>query len=252
MLWAFAHTGYVTDPIILRGIELTIEAVILGLFFLRFGLFVTIMSHFVYNAGLGALPLLRSSDPYFVFSGLIVIAAMFVPILPGVIKWLQRRAHPIVSAAEPQIDLVTPGDVDRLVALDIKDAAWPAWLSDPSVVAVCARTSPGIVGVAAGKIEADGTTRILTTYVDPQWRRQYLGSELLDHLADVLRERGAKSMQATIQSRDERGIGFFAGQGWRQRVRVYSRSLLRPEARPKGWRNVVRGWVKRLKSNSIN
>ncbi len=104
-LWAFAHTGYVTEPIILRGIELTIEAVILGLFFLRFGLFVTIMSHFVYNAGLGALPLLRSSDPYFVFSGLIVIAAMLVPIIPGVIIWLRRRAHPIAPVAAPMIDL---------------------------------------------------------------------------------------------------------------------------------------------------
>ena len=85
-LWAFAHASYVTDPIILRGVELTIEAVILGLFFLRFGVFVTIMSHFVFNAGLTALPLLRSSDPYFVLSGLIVIAVMFVPIIPGAIN----------------------------------------------------------------------------------------------------------------------------------------------------------------------
>ena len=141
VLWAFAHTGYVTDPIILRGIELTIEAVILGLFFLRFGLFVTIMSHFVYNAGLTALPLLRSSDPYFVFSGLIVIAAMFVPIIPGAIIWLRRRAHPIALAvAAPQIDLATLGDVDRLTALAIQDTDWPTWLNDPAVVVVCARS----------------------------------------------------------------------------------------------------------------
>ncbi len=106
--------------------------------------------------------------------------------------------------------------------------------------------------MAAGKIADDGTTKILTVYVDPQWRRQYLGSELIDHLADVLRERGTKSVQATIEARDDRGIGFFASQGWRQRVRVYSRSLLPEEAKPKGWRNVVRGWTRRLKSNSID
>jgi GNAT superfamily N-acetyltransferase/membrane protease YdiL (CAAX protease family) len=251
-LWAFAHTTYVRDPIILRGIELTIEAVIVGLFFLRFGLFVTIMYHFVFNAGLGALPLLRSSDPYLVLSGLIVIAAMFVPIIPGVMIWLRRRAHPIVPAAVPQIDLATADDIDRLTALAIQDIEWPSLLSDPAVVVVCARTSPQIVGVAAGKIDDDGTTKILTTYVDPQWRRQYLGSELIDHLADVLRERGAKSVQATVETRDDRGIGFFASQGWRQRVRVYSRSLLPPEARPKGWRNVVRAWMERMKRNTID
>jgi membrane protease YdiL (CAAX protease family) len=251
-LWAFAHTGYVTDPIILRGVELTIEAVILGLFFLRFGVFVTIMSHFVYNAGLSALPLLRSSDPYFVFSGLIVIAAMFAPILPGAIKWLRLRARPVAPVLTPQIGLAALDDVDRLTALGIQDADWPAWLNDPSVVAVCARTSPEIVGVAAGKINEVGTTQIITTYVVPAWRRQYLGSELIDHLANVLRERGAKSVQATVEARDDRGIGFFASQGWWQRVRVYSRSLLPPKAKPKGWRNIVRSWFKRLKHKPID
>ncbi len=250
-LWAFAHTTYVRDPLILRGIELTIEAVLLGLFFLRFGLFVTIMYHFVFNAGLGALPLLRSSDPYLIFSGLIVIAAMFAPIIPGVIIWLRRRAHPIAPVATPQIALATLDDVDRLTALAVKDTDWSTWLNDPSIVVVCARTSPEVVGVAAGKIDDDGANRILITYVVPQWRRQYLGSELIDHLTAVLRERGAKTVQATVETRDDRGIGFFASQGWRQRVRVYSRSLL-PEEKPKGWRNIVRGWIRRLKSNPID
>jgi membrane protease YdiL (CAAX protease family) len=251
-LWAFAHTGYVTDPIILRGVELTIEAVILGLFFLRFGVFVTIMSHFVYNAGLSALPLLRSSDPYFVFSGLIVIAAMFAPIVPGAIRWLRRRGRPAAPVVSPQIGPAALDDVDRLTALGIPDADWPAWLNDPSVAAVCARTSPDIVGAAAGKIDEGGATQIIAAYVVPAWRRQYLGSELIDRLAAVLRERGAKSVQATVETRDDRSIGFFASQGWRQRVRVYSRSLLPPEAKPKGWRSTVRAWFKRLRSVSID
>jgi L-amino acid N-acyltransferase YncA len=102
-----------------------------------------------------------------------------------------------------------------------------------------------------GQIDDDGTIRILTTYVDPQWRRQYLGSELLDRLVDVARERGVKSVQATVETHDDRGIAFFASQGWRQRVRVYSRSLL-PEEKPKGWRDIVRGWTKRLKRKSID
>jgi membrane protease YdiL (CAAX protease family) len=255
VLWAFAHTGYVTDPIILRGIELTIEAVMLGLFFLRLGVFVTIMSHFVYNAGLSAMPLLRSSDPYLILSGLIVIAAMFTPIVPGVIVWLRRRSHPIAPVATPQIDLATVDDVDRLTALAVEDADWPAWLNDPAMIVVCARltdarTSPVIVGVAAGKID-DDTTTILATYVDAQWRRQYLGSELLDRVTEIARERGAPSLQATVDLHDDRGIGFIASQGWRQRVRVYHRSLLPPEEKSKGWRNVVRGWVGRHRRPAI-
>jgi membrane protease YdiL (CAAX protease family) len=251
-LWAFAHTGYVTDPIILRGVELTIEAVMLGLFFLRFGVFVTIMSHFVFNAGLTALPLLRSSDPYFVASGLIVIAVMLIPIVPGALIWLRRRAHPIVPVAAPQIDRATVDDIDRLTALNIEDAEWSVWLNDPAVIVVCARTSPDIVGVTAGKIDEEGTTEILTTYIVPAWRRHYLGSELLDRLTDILRERGAKFMEVSVNWHDDRGIAFFASQGWKQRVRVYSRSLLSAEAKPQGWRARLRAWFNRFQNEPIN
>jgi ribosomal protein S18 acetylase RimI-like enzyme len=189
---------------------------------------------------------------------LIVIAAMFVPILPGAIIWLRRRARPIAPVAAPQIHLATVDDIERLTALSIKnieavkDTDWSSLLNDPSIVVVCARINPEVVGVAAAReIDDDGTTRILTTYVDPHWRRQYLGSELIDCLMDSLRERGAKSVQATVESRDDRSIGFFASLGWRQRVRVYSRSLL-PEEKPKGWRNIARVWMRRLQSVSID
>jgi ribosomal protein S18 acetylase RimI-like enzyme len=251
VLWAFAHTGYVRDPIILRGIELTIKALIVGWFFLRFGLFVTIMYHFVYNAGLTAMPLLRSSDPYLILSGLIVIAAMLAPIVPGLIVWLRRRARLIAPVAAPQIALATVEDADRLTALAVENVAWPTLLADPAVIVVCARANPAIVGVAAGKIDGE-TVQIITTYVDPQWRRQYLGSELIDRVQEIARERGAQALQSTIDSHDERGIGFFASQGWRQRVRVYSRSLLPPEEKPHGWRNVVRRWFKRLNPEPLD
>jgi GNAT superfamily N-acetyltransferase len=210
------------------------------------------MSHFVYNAGLGALPLLRSSDPYFVFSGLIVIAVMLAPIIPGLIVWLRRRAHPIAPATAPIIDLATINDADRLTALAIKNMDWPTLLNDPALVIVCARTSSEIIGVAAGKITADGAAELIAAYVVPAWRRRYLGSELLDRLTNILRERGAPATEVQIDWRDDRGISFFAGQGWKQRVRVYSRSLLPPEPRPTGRRARLRAWVKRFQNEPIN
>jgi membrane protease YdiL (CAAX protease family) len=226
LLWAFAHTSYVTEPIILRGVELTIEAVMLGLFFLRFGVFVTIMSHFVFNAGLTALPLLRSSEPYFVFSGLIVIAAMFVPIIPGAISWLRRRARPIAPMAAPQIDLATVGDVDRLTALAIKDTDWSTLLNDPAVVVVQAVAVQAVTAAARGSTtmarlgSSPPTSSIVTL---PRQR-------VADHLTDVLRERGAKSAgHRRIAWRSRHRL--LASQGWQQRVR--SQSIA--EEKPKGW-----------------
>ena len=47
LVWAFAHSSYLTDPIWLRGVELTIATLLLyGLFFLKFGLVATIAAAF--------------------------------------------------------------------------------------------------------------------------------------------------------------------------------------------------------------
>ncbi|MCK4450210.1 MAG: CPBP family intramembrane metalloprotease, partial [Anaerolineae bacterium] len=103
-LWGFAHLSYIRDPFYLRGIELTLAAVLLeGLFFLRFDLTTTIVAHFVYNAGLGALPLLRSGEPYFVASGLVVIATMLAPMIPNAVQEIRRKLR------GERRDVVPPG-----------------------------------------------------------------------------------------------------------------------------------------------
>lgn len=71
-------------------------------------------------------------------------------------------------------------------------------------------------------------------------------------LTAVLRERGAESVEVTVAWHDDRGTGFFTGQGWKQRVRVYSRSLRPPGASPKGWRARLRAWLKRFQTEPIN
>ncbi len=106
--------------------------------------------------------------------------------------------------------------------------------------------------MAAGKIKADNATELIAAYVVPAWRRQYLGSELLDRLTNVLRERGAHSAEVKIDWRDDRGTAFFAVQGWKQRVRIYSRSLLPPEPSPTGRRARLRAWVKRFQNEPIS
>ena len=113
MLWAFAHASYVSYPIYARGIELTIEAIIMGIIFLKFDLFTTIMSHFTYNMIIVSVPLLRSSDPYFQFSGLIVLAVLAVPLLPGLYLKLEtafqnQSPSPIHFFSPPPLKTICP------------------------------------------------------------------------------------------------------------------------------------------------
>ncbi len=221
-LWGFAHLSYVRDPFYLRGIELTLAAVLLeGLFFLRFDLTTTIVAHFAFNAGLGALPLLRSGEPYFVASGLVVVAAMLAPLMPHAVQEMRRRMRGEErDAIAPRIRPGERADGEALAALPIEGLDWDALLGDPRAVVLCLEADGEIVGAAAGRMASEAGTQahVLAVYVAPPWRRRYWGSELVDVLRTRLQERGAESIQARISVGDKVGTRFVTSQGWKRAV----------------------------------
>jgi len=81
LIWGFAHSTYSVFPTYVRGIELTIFGIILGMVFLRYGLETVIIAHYVIDATLGAWPLLRSHNLSFIISGIIVITLASIPSL---------------------------------------------------------------------------------------------------------------------------------------------------------------------------
>jgi hypothetical protein len=91
LIWGFAHSSYPVFPIYVRGIELTLFAIALGIVFLRYGLETVIIAHFVINALLAGLPLLRSHNLYFITSGIIVVCFALLPIIFFVIKFEHRK-----------------------------------------------------------------------------------------------------------------------------------------------------------------
>ena len=91
VIWAFGHSTYPVFPIYFRGIELTIAGLLFGYFFIRFGLVTCVVAHYVLDALLVALPLLRSSHPSFVVSGAAVVALGLLPVVPGLLGLAQRE-----------------------------------------------------------------------------------------------------------------------------------------------------------------
>jgi len=240
LLWAFAHVAYVRDPFYLRGIELGIEAVLLsGLFFLQFDLMTTMVAHFFWNATLGALPLLRSGQPYFVVSGLIVIAVMVTPLIPGLVSVLRRRKT--VMRPPTRVTPASPEDTPALSRL-VESVDWAVWLNDPAALVLCLRAGEDIVGVAAGRVGTEGAGQVCVVCVKPDWRRRYGGSALVDELSTRLRERGAQSIEAPAQASDRIATAFWASQGWRPRAYVFARSW---GARPSldGGNRLARLWA---------
>lgn len=235
VLWAFAHSTYIRDPFYLRGIELSVIAVVAGWIFLRFDLTTTIVAHFVYNAGLGALPLLRSGEPYFVVSGLIVVAFMLVPLVPYAVRTARRRWGAVPGEeAYPHIRPARPADEEQLAALDLPGSDWKALLIDPAAEVLCLAAGGEVVGVAAGRMVTENEGTVAAVYVAPRWRRRYWGSELLHRLQGQLRHRGATSVQASVAVEDRIGMSFLSSQGW-DRIRVIFTWPPQPPALPNLW-----------------
>jgi hypothetical protein len=90
IIWAFGHSTYEVFPAYARGIELTIEGIIFGLFFLRFGIMSCIIAHYVFDAIMVSSPLLQSGNTYYIISGAVVCLLAAVPIILGIPGLLQK------------------------------------------------------------------------------------------------------------------------------------------------------------------
>jgi ribosomal protein S18 acetylase RimI-like enzyme len=251
-LWGFAHTSYVRDPFYLRGIELTLAGVLFeGLFFLRFDLATTIVAHFAYNAGLGALPLLRSGEPYFVASGVVVLLAMLAPTVPYLFRELRRRLRgESREVIRPRIRAMGASDREGLEALSIDGLDWSGLLKDPDAVVLGLEIGDEIAGTAMGRMTNGDEAEVLALYVDSAWRRRYWGSELLDELSGRLQERGAETVHAEVEVEDKRAVRFMISQPWRQ-ARVIFDWPSEPPTLP-DWRTLLEKLgLKRLREQAM-
>jgi membrane protease YdiL (CAAX protease family) len=81
-IWGFGHAAYPQQPFYIRGVEVGIGGVALGLIMLRWGILPTLVWHYSVDAMYSAMLLLRSQSLYFKLSG--AASAGFV-VLPAVL-----------------------------------------------------------------------------------------------------------------------------------------------------------------------
>jgi hypothetical protein len=89
-IWGFGHAGYPQQPFWIRGVEVGIGGVALGLIMLRWGILPTLVWHYSVDAMYTALLLLRSHHPYFVLSGAASAGIMVLPVLVALIAYLRH------------------------------------------------------------------------------------------------------------------------------------------------------------------
>lgn len=87
-IWGFGHVAYPNQPFFIRGVEVGIGGIALGIIMLRYGVLPTLIWHYSVDAMYTALLLLRSHNPYFVLSGAATGGIMLIPIIVAGIAYL--------------------------------------------------------------------------------------------------------------------------------------------------------------------
>jgi len=221
VLWGFAHASYLTDPIWLRGVELTISALLLaGLFFLRFDLTTVVMAHYTYNASLIAMVLIRSGKPAFVLTGLAALLLGLLPALVVVTRRLLGRRREEPAAA--RISVASDEDLTEMAAR----YGLPQEEGPCSRRVVCLRSESGqSVGYAVGVIVADAAGcrggLIVDISVAKAYRGRYYGTALYQALAEWFQAQGVGQIQAHVPMGNAGAATFWTVQGFRPHARVW-------------------------------
>jgi membrane protease YdiL (CAAX protease family) len=87
-IWGFGHATYPNQPFFIRGLEVGLGGIVMGLIMLRFGILATMIWHYSVDALYTAFLLIRSPNHYLMASGAVSAGIMLVPlVVAGIAYW---------------------------------------------------------------------------------------------------------------------------------------------------------------------
>ncbi|HEX5412711.1 MAG TPA: CPBP family intramembrane glutamic endopeptidase [Terriglobia bacterium] len=89
-IWGFLHSAYPNQPFFIRGVEVGVAGIIVGVIMLHFGIFATLIWHYSVDALYTAFLLLRSPNNYLRVSGGLTAGIMLIPLIVALIAYLRR------------------------------------------------------------------------------------------------------------------------------------------------------------------
>jgi len=87
-MWGFLHAAYPNQPFFIRGLEVGMGGVVMGVIMLRYGIMATLIWHYSVDALYTAFLLIRSPNHYLAISGAVAAGIMLIPLLvAGLAYW---------------------------------------------------------------------------------------------------------------------------------------------------------------------
>lgn len=117
LIWGFAHANYPNQPFWIRGAEVTLFGIIIGMIFVRFGILTVLVWHYTVDAIYSATFLVKTGQPYLVVTASLAAGLIILPLLYNIFCYLRTRRFADSSGllnGEPLIitepGLVTAGE----------------------------------------------------------------------------------------------------------------------------------------------
>ncbi len=119
LIWGFAHANYPAQPFYIRGVEVSLAGLVVGIILYRFGVIPCLVWHYVVDAGYTSMLLVRSGNPYFVVTALAGVGALLVPLAVALVgAWrrggfvddatLDHAADPAPPEPAPALEAAPP------------------------------------------------------------------------------------------------------------------------------------------------
>ncbi|PIS28771.1 MAG: hypothetical protein COT43_05695 [Candidatus Marinimicrobia bacterium CG08_land_8_20_14_0_20_45_22] len=92
VIWGFAHANYPNQPFWIRGFEVGLFGVFIGIIFLKFDILTVLIWHYTVDALYTSFILIKTSDPYLITTAIASAFIILIPLIYNLISYVRHRS----------------------------------------------------------------------------------------------------------------------------------------------------------------
>ncbi|MDD5764983.1 MAG: type II CAAX endopeptidase family protein [Candidatus Marinimicrobia bacterium] len=92
IIWGFAHANYPNQPFWIRGFEVGLFGIFIGVIFLKFDILTVLIWHYTVDALYTSFILIKTNDPYLIVTAIASTFIILVPVVYNLISYARHRS----------------------------------------------------------------------------------------------------------------------------------------------------------------